>query len=157
MRIQTEISAAYLLLSKEHVHSMKSDHWSQATLMERAQHLRQQATTNNGSAYETLTKYPNHLTMFSFRSNDGGAEVHGTMADILYIVDGDAIVVTGGEVVDPKTTAPDEIRGASVKGGIQQELKTGDFIHIPAGMPHQMLVAEGHSVSYFVIKVSEKP
>ena len=63
--------------------------------------------------------------------------------------------MTGGEVVDPKPSGPGEIRGSSVKGGALQELKAGDVVHIPAGTPHQMLVASGDTVTYFVVKVQE--
>src|ERR671915_664078 len=42
----------------------------------------------------------------------GEAEVHARDTDIFYIVDGSATIVTGGTVVDGKTTAPDELRGA---------------------------------------------
>jgi mannose-6-phosphate isomerase-like protein (cupin superfamily) len=134
---------------------MKSDHWSPAELLERAKHLRELAARADGSASETLEKYPHHYTMLAFRTRDGGAELHQTFADLFYIVDGHATLITGGDVVDPKTTAPGELRGASVKGGSRQELKTGDVVHIPAGMPHQMLVANGETVSYFVMKVEE--
>ena len=152
------IPAAFLLLTiGASAQTTKADHWSHAQLMARAQHLRQLAAKNGGTAFETLTKYPNHYTMLSFRDSDGGAEEHEKAADFFYIVDGQATVVTGGEVVDPKTTAPDEIRGASVKGGTRQEVKVGDVVHIPAGMPHQMLLAKGQSVTYFVVKVEEKP
>jgi mannose-6-phosphate isomerase-like protein (cupin superfamily) len=94
--------------------------------------------------------------MLAFRNRSGGAEVHQNFADFFYIIDGQATVVTGGEIVDPKTAAQGEIRGSSVKGGTQQPVKTGDVVHIPAGMPHQMMVAEGQTVTYFVVKVDEK-
>ena len=64
-------------------------------------------------------------------------------------------MLTGGQLVDQKTTAPGEIRGKSVQGGTRQELKAGDVVHIPAGMPHQMLLSDGDTVTYFVVKVEE--
>ena len=133
---------------------VKSDHWSPGDLLERAKPL-QQLAAEKGSASVILEKYPHHYTMLAFRTRDGGGELHQTFADLFYIVDGHATLITGGDVVDPKTTAPGELRGASVKGGSRQELKTGDVVHIPAGMPHQMLVANGETVSYFVVKVEE--
>jgi mannose-6-phosphate isomerase-like protein (cupin superfamily) len=134
--------------------AMKSDHWSPADLLERAKHL-QQLAAEKGSASETLEKYPHHYTMLAFRNRSGNAEVHQNFADVFYILDGHASVITGGEVVEPRTTAPGETLGASVKGGTQQELKAGDVVHIPAGMPHQMMVPEGGTVTYFVVKVEE--
>jgi mannose-6-phosphate isomerase-like protein (cupin superfamily) len=134
--------------------SMTSDHWSPANLLERAKNLHQLAE-GKGSASETLEKYPHHYTMLAFRNRSGGGELHQNFADVFYILDGHATLATGGEVVDPKTTAPGETLGASVKGGKSQELKAGDVVHIPAGMPHQMELAEGETVTYFVVKIEE--
>jgi mannose-6-phosphate isomerase-like protein (cupin superfamily) len=135
--------------------TMKSDHWSTAELMERAKQLEAKAALSDGSASETLERYPHHYTMLAFRQSSGGGELHQNFADIFYILDGRATVVTGGTLVDEKTTGPGEIRGKSVEGGTRQDVKAGDVIHIPAGMPHQTLVAPGNSVTYFVVKVEE--
>ena len=134
--------------------TMKSDHWSPAELLERAKHL-QQLAAEKGSASETLEKYPHHYTMLAFRNRNGGGEAHQNFADVFYILDGHAVVITGGEVVEPKSTGPGETLGTSVQGGSHQEVKAGDVVHIPAGMPHQMLVPEGQTVTYFVVKVEE--
>ena len=133
---------------------MKSDHWSTAELLERAKHLKELAV-EKGSASEKLETYPHHFTMLAFRNRSGGGEVHQKYADVFYILDGRATLITGGEVVDPKSTGPGETLGASVKGGSRQELKAGDVVHIPAAMPHQMVLADGDTVTYFVIKAEE--
>ena len=133
---------------------MKSDHWSQPELLERAKHL-QQLAAEKGSASEKLEIYPHHYTMLAFRNRSGGGEVHQNYADVFFILDGHATLITGGEVVDPKSTGPGETLAASVKGGSRQELKVGDVVHIPAGMPHQMVLADGDTVTYFVIKAEE--
>ncbi len=134
---------------------IKSDHWSQADLLERAKHLRQLADQGKGSASETLEKYPHHYTMLAFRNRSGGGEVHQNFADIFYILDGHVTLLTGGEVVDAKSTGPGETLGTSVKGGSSQDLKSGDVVHIPAATPHQMLLKAGDTVTYFVVKVQE--
>ncbi len=135
--------------------TMKSDHWSTAELLERAKHLKELAAKGEGSASETLEKYPHHYTMLAYREHSGGGEVHQDFADIFFILDGHATVVTGGTLIEGKTTAPGEMRGKSVDGGSRQELKAGDVVHIPAGTPHQTLVADGQTVTYFVVKVEE--
>ncbi|HEV2273771.1 MAG TPA: hypothetical protein VGR96_06365 [Acidobacteriaceae bacterium] len=135
--------------------SMKSDHWSRTELLDRAKHLEAAAAKGDGSASETLEKYPHHYTMLAFRRSSGGGELHQHFADIFYILDGRATVITGGQIVDQKTTAPGEIRGKSVDGGTRQELTAGDVVHIPAGMPHQMLLSGGETITYFVIKAEE--
>jgi len=136
--------------------SMISDRWSREQLLERARHLRELAAQGDGSASETLEKYPHHYTMLAFRNQSGGGELHENFADLFTIVDGHATLVTGGELVDAKTIAPGELRGSSVQGGTRQELHPGDEVHIPAGMPHRMLLEPGATVTYFVVKVEEK-
>lgn len=134
--------------------TMKSDHWSNTDLLNRAKHLREQAG-EKGAASETLEKYPHHYTMLAFRNRSGGGERHEHFADLFFILDGHATLLTGGEIVDPKTTGPGETLGASVAGGAAQELKAGDVVHIPAGMPHQMVLQPGDTVTYFVVKAEE--
>jgi mannose-6-phosphate isomerase-like protein (cupin superfamily) len=136
--------------------TMKLDHWTPAQLMDRAQHLRQQTAQGDGSASETLEKYPHHYTMLAFRSHSGGGELHENFADLFYIVDGKATVVTGGELSDRKSTGPGEVRGTAVNGGSRQDVKAGDVVHIPSGVPHQMVLPEGSSITYFVVKIQEK-
>ncbi|MGA8042533.1 MAG: hypothetical protein WCA37_07000 [Terracidiphilus sp.] len=135
--------------------TMQSDHWSPAQLLERAKHLQLLAAQGNGSASETLTTYPRHFTMLAFRSRSGAGELHQHFADIFYIIDGHANLLTGGRLTDPRNTHPGEMAGTGVQGGSAQELHVGDVVHIPAGMPHQMQVAPGESVTYFVVKVEE--
>jgi mannose-6-phosphate isomerase-like protein (cupin superfamily) len=156
-RAAVKLLASVLLIGTmgAHAQTMKSDHWSTADLRERAKHLQEQAAKGDGSASETLEKYPHHYTMLAFRQASGGGELHQNFADVFFIIDGHATVVTGGSLVDQKTTAPGEIRGKSVEGGSSQEVRAGDVVHIPAGMPHQMRLAQGDTVTYFVVKVEE--
>jgi mannose-6-phosphate isomerase-like protein (cupin superfamily) len=134
---------------------MQSDHWTPTQLLDRARHLKQLAAQGDGSASEMLEKYPHHYTMLAFRSISGGGELHRDYADLFYILDGHATLLTGGELMEPRTTASGETRGSSVKGGSRQELKAGDVAHIPAGVAHQMMLAQGGTVTYFVVKIQE--
>lgn len=54
-----------------------------------------------------------------------------------------------------ETIGPGEIRGASIEGGMRQELRAGDVAHVPAGVPHQMLVAGEKTITSLVVKVRE--
>jgi quercetin dioxygenase-like cupin family protein len=56
--------------------------------------------------------------------------------------------MTGG-----KLQKPGELRGTSIEGGQKRPLKTGDIIHIPAGMAHQIIVTPGKPITYFVVKI----
>ena len=134
---------------------LHSDHWTTAVLLERAAHLHQLARQGDGSAGETLKAYPRHSAILSFRSRDGEAEIHENFADVFYILDGRTTLVTGGKVVGARLTKPGETRGSSIEGGTRQELRAGDVAHVPAGLPHQMLVAGDKTVTCLVLKVEE--
>lgn len=104
-------------------------------------------------ASESLAKYGNHLTMIAHREGDGAAEYHAKQADLFVVQSGDATLIVGGEVVNGKTTEPNEIRGPSIKNGTKKELHPGDVVHIPAKTAHQLLVKSGTKFTYFVVKV----
>jgi len=131
------------------------DHWSPAVLLERAAYLRKLAKHGDGSASETLKEYPQHFAMLSFRSRDGEAEVHERFADLFCVLAGTATLVTGGVVAGARTVAPGETRGTSIDGGTRQKLRAGDLIHVPAGTPHQMLLAGDETITSLVMKMQE--
>lgn len=100
-----------------------------------------------------LTEVANYKVHASRRTGPGVAEVHTKDTDIVYVLEGSATLVTGGTVVEGKTTAPDEIRGKEISGGEPREIKPGDVIIIPAGIPHWFKDVKG-PVLYYVVKVS---
>src|SRR5947209_1743552 len=54
--------------------------------------------------FDASNKYMVHA---SRREQPGMAEIHTKDADIIYVLDGEATLVTGGSAIDTKTTAPD--------------------------------------------------
>ncbi len=107
-------------------------------------------------ATEQLVNFGNHSTMIAHREGDGEAEIHDKMADLFVVQSGEATLIVGGSVPGGKVTAPGETRGPSITGGERKKLGPGDVVHIPATVPHQMLVAPGKQVTYFVMKVETR-
>jgi mannose-6-phosphate isomerase-like protein (cupin superfamily) len=141
------------LIAKE----IRMDHWSLAALLERAEALREQAEQGDGAASITLSEFPRHSAMLLVRTADGNAELHENFADLFHVLEGSAALVTGGTIADAASIAPGEVRGSGVVGGARQELRTGEVAHLPAGLPHQMVVADGQSITCLVMKIREKP
>jgi mannose-6-phosphate isomerase-like protein (cupin superfamily) len=133
------------------------DHLAAPILLERAAHLRKLARFSDGSASEVLKEYPQHAIHLLVRSRDGGAELHERFADLFFVIEGRAALVTGGTIADRTTIAPGEIRGSSVEGGARQELRAGDLAHVPAGLPHQMVVSGDRFVTCLVVKIQHAP
>ena len=107
----------------------------------------------NKIATERLATYGNHFVMMAHREGDGEAELHETQTDFFVVQSGAATLLVGGTLVKPRTTQPHEVRGPSISGGERKALAPGDIVHIPAGIPHQLLVPAGKEFTYFVIKV----
>ena len=97
--------------------------------------------------------FGDHLLEISHREATGRAELHKIKDDVIVIQSGAATLLTGGEVIDPKDTAPNEIQGSGIKGGVKHEIGPGDIVNIPAGVPHQFLLAPGTQITYLVVKV----
>jgi mannose-6-phosphate isomerase-like protein (cupin superfamily) len=63
------------------------------------------------------------------------AAVHEKEAELFYVVDGSATLVTGGTLVNP-TRNGDNLSGSAIEGGTSQKMSKGDFMLIPQGVPH---------------------
>ncbi len=124
-------------------------------LAEQGKALLEQAQQGSGSVGITLAHYPGHYTMLTARTKSGGAELHKHYADFLFVIAGQGTEMTGGTIVDPKELPNGELRGTRLEGAARHTLHTGDFIHIPAGTPHQAIEDPGQSITVFVIKVQE--
>jgi glc operon protein GlcG len=82
----------------------------------------------------------------------GQVETHLKDTDIIYVLQGAATFVTGGTSLDARNKTPDELLGSSIKGGDTWQLKKGDVIIVPKGVPHWFKQVQG-PVLYFVVKV----
>lgn len=83
-----------------------------------------------------------------------GAETalqHGRISEVWVIREGRGIVATGGTLVDrqPGATAG-EFRGTAIRGGVEREIKEGDLVFIPPGVPHG--IKEAASITYLNIR-----
>ncbi len=94
----------------------------------------------------------NYMIHASRREKPGMAEVHAEETDLIYVQSGSAMFVTGGTVVEGKTTAPGEIRGTAIQNGETRRLTRGDVIIVPKGVPHWFQQIDA-PFTYYVVKV----
>lgn len=71
-------------------------------------------------------------------------EVHQFSDDFWYCIEGEVRFFVGGTMIEPRTrVAPDgtldetEVRAKSIEGSKEILVKSGDWLWIPAGEPHQ--------------------
>jgi mannose-6-phosphate isomerase-like protein (cupin superfamily) len=92
----------------------------------------------------------------AFRNGSGDAELHVKQADLLLIRSGSGTVLIGGEMIEGKSTGPDEIRGKLVTGGTRYPVVAGDTLYVPANTVHQFVMEPGQSFTAMVIKITPK-
>lgn len=102
-----------------------------------------------GAPLKETAEYKIHA---SRRTEPGLVEIHVHETDTIFVLEGGAMFVTGGKVVNPKLTAPGEIRGSDVIGGETRRLSKGDVMVVPEGVPHWFKEVNG-TFLYYVVKV----
>lgn len=63
-------------------------------------------------------------------------EVHTYRTHYIQVLSGESLLTYGGTVTNARETSPGQIRGDGISGGTSITVRAGDFLQIPAGMPH---------------------
>lgn len=67
-----------------------------------------------------------------------GASLHEAQAELFYVIEGSATMLTGGTLIAP-TRNGSNLQGTGIEGGTRNEFNKGDFIMVPSGVPHQFV------------------
>ena len=82
--------------------------------------------------------HENYSVEYAQRSDQGNEpEVHTHWTHYIQVLSGEAALIYGGTVSNARETGPGQIRGTAIVGGTTMTVRAGDFLQIPAGMPHQ--------------------
>ena len=108
-----------------------------------------------GSSGTTLEDYGSYKIQLSVRTASGGAEVHAHWDDVMIVEEGSATLITGGTVVDARTSADGETHGARVENGESRTIRPGDVLTVRAGTPHQLILTPETVYGAVVVKVHE--
>ena len=79
-------------------------------------------------------------------------ELHPHWIDQITIVSGEGILTYGGAIAGGDTAASGEVRGGTMNGSSTKKLGPGDFVLVPAGLPHKFDAAPGKTLTYVVYK-----
>jgi len=99
-------------------------------------------------------QFEHHSWSLAHREKSGVVESHGTRTIVMIVQSGEATLVVGTDVVDAKSSVPGEIRGTSIRNGIERKVSAGDIINMPAGLPHQFLLEPGKQITYIDVVVN---
>ena len=103
-----------------------------------------------------------HRAKTAGRSNGGGIE-HSQITEVYHVIDGNATLVTGGAIQDPKES-PDTSQvvkvlngpstgGGGVQGGVSRKVGPGDVVVIPPNTPHWFSEITSDQIVYLVVRI----
>ena len=90
------------------------------------------------------------------RDATGKVEQHDDWTDIFVVQSGEATLVTGGQITGGERTSPGEMLGGEIVDGRRQHIGPNDVSIVPAGTPHQFVVASGRPILYVTIKTARR-
>jgi mannose-6-phosphate isomerase-like protein (cupin superfamily) len=96
------------------------------------------------------------LVVLENRRTAGEVEFHDHTNHVFVIVEGEATLIVGGTMVNPKRTAADQMRAPSAEGGTTYHLSKGDVITIPAKTPHWFKEVPTKTVAYYAINIESE-
>ena len=96
------------------------------------------------------------LIVLAQRRETGPAEYHDRTNHVFIMVEGEATLVVGGSMVEPKRTAPNQMRAPSLEGGTTYHMTKGDVITIPAKTPHWFKDVPTKTVAYYAVNIQSE-
>ena len=101
-----------------------------------------------------LIAAPNLSVSGVHRVAAGQVAVHDKETEVLYFLDGEATLVTGGKMVGGKVSRPGQWVGSDITGGETHHVAKGDVLMVPAGVPHWYKEVP-KSITYFEVHMIE--
>ena len=92
---------------------------------------------------QSMIRLDQYNVSLEYRAAVANAAVHETEAELFYVVDGSATLVTGGKLKNESRTNAANLTGSGIDGGQSRHVAKGDFIMVPEGVPHWFSAIDG--------------
>jgi len=98
---------------------------------------------NQALLAQSMIRLDPYNVSLEYRAAVANAAVHETEAELFYVVDGSAMLVTGGKLKNETRTNAANLSGSAIDGGVSRHVAKGDFIMVPEGTPHWFSAIDG--------------
>jgi mannose-6-phosphate isomerase-like protein (cupin superfamily) len=95
---------------------------------------------------QPLLRLAPYNVSLEYRAAVANAAVHERDAELFYVIDGSATIVTGGKLAEEKRTNAENLSGTGIAGGTSRHIAKGDFIMVPENTPHWFSAIDGSIV-----------
>ena len=99
------------------------------------------STDRPGASVRVFSLAPYNVNVERRLAKPQGASLHETQAELFYVIDGAATLLTGGRLID-ETRNGNNLSGKGIEGGTAQKFGKGDFLLVPSGVAHQFVDIE---------------
>lgn len=90
------------------------------------------------ASVRVFTLDPYSVAVEQRQPREQGAASHADRAELFYVIGGSGTMLTGGTISDGKVNGVNT-QGTTITGGTRIAFAPGDFIMVPAGVPHQFV------------------
>jgi len=111
-----------------------------AALQAKAKSMRKE---NQPIVAERILSLAPYNVNLEYRAAVGPASIHEKEAEMFYVIDGSATMVTGGKLTGEKRTNAENWTGTGIEGGNSRAVAKGDFIIVPENTPHWFSAING--------------
>ena len=98
---------------------------------------------NQAILAQSLIQLAPYNVSLEYRASVGNAAVHETEAELFYVIDGSATLVTGGKLTNENRTNAENLTGTGIEGGTSRRVAKGDFVMVPERTPHWFSAIDG--------------
>ena len=98
---------------------------------------------NQAILAQSLIQLAPYNVSLEYRASVGNAAVHETEAELFYVIDGSATLVTGGKLTNENRTNAENLTGTGIEGGTPRRVAKGDFVMVPERTPHWFSAIDG--------------
>ena len=92
---------------------------------------------------QSMIRLDQYNVSLEYRAAVANAAVHETEAELFYVIDGSATLVTGGKLRNESRTNAANLSGSGIDGGQSRHVAKGDFVMVPEGVPHWFSTIDG--------------
>ena len=101
---------------------------------------------NQALLAQSMIRLAPYNVSLEYRVAVANAAAHETEAELFYVIDGSATLVTGGKLRNETRTNETNLSGTGIDGGQSRHVAKGDFIMVPEGVPHWFSAIDGSVV-----------
>jgi quercetin dioxygenase-like cupin family protein len=97
---------------------------------------------------QPIARFGGTSVLLEYRTGLTPPTVHPGQAELVYVIQGNATLVTGGKLIgaNPGNPGATTVSGTGIEGAVPQKLVKGDYVLVPPDTAHQFQDVQGEFI-----------